>query len=56
MQMQNFRFARQQIVTDAQTFHRVEDLFDVARGDIVGKFSRGIVSFLDRMENFRAQF
>src|SRR5437870_12020647 len=31
MQMQNFRFAREQIVTDAQAFHRVENLLDVAR-------------------------
>src|SRR5207249_2458888 len=52
VQVQNFRLARQQIVTDAETFHRVENLLDVAGGDIVGKFSRGIVSFLNRMENF----
>ena len=35
MQMQNLRLARQQIVTNAQTLHGVENLFDIARGYIV---------------------
>src|SRR6266481_7198584 len=55
MQMQNFRFAREQIVTDTQTFHRVEDLLDVARGYIVSQLSDGIVSCFDGMQDFNAQ-
>src|SRR5258708_4440886 len=55
MQMQDLGFAREQIVTDAQTFHRVENLLDVARGDIVSQLSDGIVSCFDSMQDFDAQ-
>src|SRR5258708_39398311 len=55
MQMQNLRFAREQIITDAQTFHRVENLLDVARCDIISQLSNWIISCFDRMQDFNAQ-
>src|SRR5258707_2676659 len=55
MQMQNFRFAREEIITNAQTFHRVEDLLDVSRGYIISQLGNRIVSSFDGMQDFDAQ-
>src|SRR5258706_4277082 len=55
MQMQNFRFARQEIITNAQTFHRVEDLLDVSRGYIISQLGNRIASCFDGMQDFDAQ-
>src|SRR6266404_4360715 len=54
MQMQNFRFAREEIITNAQTFHRVEDLLDVWLGYIISKLGNRIVSGFDGMQDFYA--
>src|SRR5260370_17631585 len=52
MQMKNLRFARQQIVTNTQALHRVENLLDIARGHIVSQIRDGIISCFDRMQDF----
>src|SRR6266404_2951766 len=56
MQMKNFRLAGQQIVTNAQTFHGVENLLDVSRRDIVGQFGSWVVALFDGVQNLDAQF
>src|SRR5260370_38473258 len=55
MQVQNFRLASQQVVTNTQPLHGVENLLDVSRRDVIGQLSSGIISFLDGVQNLSAE-
>src|ERR1051326_6096757 len=56
MEMQNLRLARQQVVADPEPLHRIQNLFDVSGGDVIGELSRMVVSRFDRVKNRDSQF
>src|SRR5262249_55009199 len=55
MEMQNLRFSRQQIVTNAETFHGDKNLFDVSGRDVISEFGRRVISLFNRMQNLSSQ-
>src|SRR5258708_11051339 len=56
MQVQNFRLASQQVVTNTQPLHGVENLLDVSRRDVIGQLGSRIIAFLDGVQNLGSQF
>jgi len=57
MQVQDFRLAREQIVTNAESLHRVDDALDVACGDVIGEHcDRVVAAFFKRVQHFVTQF
>ena len=53
--MQDLAFAGQQVVLDAQAFHRAQVAANNGRSDCVGHFRRRAVAFLDGFQGFAAQ-
>jgi hypothetical protein len=54
MEVQDLGLARQQIVTDREAVHGVENAFDVSAGDIIGQFGGRVIAFLDKVEDLGA--